>query len=44
MRKFQPVGGIRNPNHLVELDEYLGAFGYAGPEDLELSNLEWRLR
>lgn len=40
MRKFPPVDGVRNPSHLVELDEYLGAFGYAGPEDLELSSLE----
>lgn len=30
-------------NHPDDLDAYLGASGYAGPWDLELSSLAWRL-
>ena len=28
--------GLGTPNHSVDLDEQVGAFGYAGSEDLEL--------
>lgn len=34
MRKIQPVDGIRNQ---LDLSEYLGAFGYAGPQDIKPS-------
>ena len=35
--------GLGTSNHPDDLDEYLGASGYAGPQGWDLSSLEWRL-
>lgn len=36
--------GLGTPNHPDDVKESLGTFGYVGPEDLELSSLEWVFR